>query len=159
MASLMHDVSYYYGGSSDDKGRADRVFGEQIPYFVGKLDPSAVEAAKIASMIDVAAVKLGGGVPFKTSYSWSYGFEPSQRGFATLDRGENKKIDTIARETFKQVVDQIADGRFKPSDVLKGKLAAATPAYQAQIKANMVALAKVLQAELKKGTARDIPGF
>lgn len=160
MASLMHDVAYYYGGSIADKQRADKLFGDQIPYFVGKLNPGAVEAAKATSLVDVAAVKAGGGVPFEESFSWSYGFEQSQRGFATLDGGENQKIDKISRDTFKQVVNQIANGTFKMSDVLKGKLAQASPAYQAEIKANMIKLAKELQQDLKSPAARkNIPGF
>lgn len=159
LASLMHDVAYYYGGSMDDKARADQLFGAQIPAFVQRLDPNAVAAAKVTSAVDVAAVKLGGGVPFDQSYSWSYGFKQADRGYATLDAGENAKIDELGRAAFKEVVAKIATGNFEPNAVLKGKLAQASPEYQAQVKASIVKLAKSLQRELAADGGKNLPGF
>jgi hypothetical protein len=40
MASLMHDVAYYYGGSEAQKAIADSLFGQQIPYFVEQVGSS-----------------------------------------------------------------------------------------------------------------------
>lgn len=159
MASLMHDVAYYYGGSQAEKMRADQLFGAQIPYFAGKLNPSAVPAARLTAAADVAAVTLGGGVPFLESYSWSYGLPQSDRGYTTLERGEGAKIQRISRETFKRVVDQIAGGRFKMSDVLKNKLEQTDPEYRKQVKASIVNLAKSLKQEFERDGGRSIPGF
>lgn len=159
MASLMHDVAYHYGGSIADKAAADKRFGDQIPYFVSKLNPDAVDASRVTAAADVAAVTLGGGAPFLESYSWSYGFDKlQQRGFQALAPGERTKIHSIEQQTFRQVVDQIADGKFQPSEVLKNKLAAVPPEYAEQIKTNMVKLAKALQVELRKGGS-NIPGY
>jgi hypothetical protein len=159
MASLMHDVAYYYGGTSEQKGRADRIFGDQIPYFVSRLNPAAVEQARTTAMVDVAAVAVGGGFPFKESYSWSYGLQEKDRGYITLDRGEDAEIAKVAQQTFREVVNQIADGTFKMSAVLKAKMAKASPEYQQELKANLVKLAKALQAELTGNQPVGIPGF
>lgn len=159
MASLMHDVAYYYGGWSADRERADQLFGAQIPFFAGKLDPEAVSSAKVAAMVDVAAVRVGGGVPFHESYSWSYGFAPAQRGYATLNPGQSEQVQRIARGTFREVVGQIASGQFLLSDVLAAKLAKATPEYQAEVKASIVKLCQALQKDFENGAAGEIPGF
>lgn len=158
MASLMHDVSYYYGGWQDQKTQADALFGKQIVAFAKLLGPEAGAAAKVTAAVDEAAVTLGGGVPFEQSYSWSYGFSQADRGYASLNPGEAEKIRAISQETFKSVIDQIASGKFKPSAVLKGKLAKADPEYQAQIKASLVTLAKQLQKQLKTNPS-SVPGF
>lgn len=157
MASLMHDVAYYYGGWSSDRERADELFGAQIPYFAAKLDPEAIGPAKVAAAVDVAAVRVGGGVPFKEGYSWSYGFEPSQRGYATLDPGQLKQVQQISRETFREVVGQIAAGQFHISEVLAAKLGKASPEYQEEVKANIVKLCQALQRDFERGA--DLPGF
>jgi hypothetical protein len=127
MASLMHDVAYYYGGNSTDRDSADRLFGAQIPFFVGLLDKGAVAAAERTAAVDVMAVSAGGGFPFRESYSWSYGWEKRDRGYASLNPGEAERIQGVARETFKQVVGQIASGTFQLSDVLREKLSRADP--------------------------------
>ncbi len=158
MASLMHDVAYYYGGWSSDRERADELFGAQIPYFAAKLDPEAIGPAKVAAAVDVAAVRVGGGVPFKEGYSWSYGFEPSQRGYATLDPGQLEQVQQISRETFREVVSQIAAGQFHISEVLTAKLGKASPEYQEQVKANIVKLCQALQRDFERGTG-GLPGF
>lgn len=162
MASLMHDVAYYYGGNSTDRDTADATFGRQIRYFVSKLKPGDEDAAKAAARTaaaDVAAVQLGGGFPFGSSYSWSYGFAKPDRGYASHLPDEANKIRTIAHETFAEVVGQVASGRFELSDVLKGKLAQAKPEYQQRFKESMVRLAKALQSDLRGGRAEQIPGF
>ncbi len=158
MASLMHDVAYYYGGWQDQKSAADALFGKQIVAFAGKFGAEVQNSAKTTAAIDQAAVALGGGVPFEESYSWSYGLPMDQRGYATLNPGEQEKIRAISQQTFKTVVNQIAEGKFKPSDVLKGKLAKADPAYQQEIKEALVALAKSLQKDLKTNPS-SVPGF
>lgn len=158
LASLMHDVSYYYGGWQDQKSAADSLFGKQIVAFAGVFGPETKNAARTTAAIDQAAVALGGGVPFEQSFSWSYGFAQSERGFASLNPGEQEKIRSIGQQTFKTVINQIAEGKFKPSDVLKGKLAKADPAYQQEIKDSLVTLAKALQKQLKTDPSK-VPGF
>lgn len=158
LASLMHDVAYYYGGNSTDRYNADQLFGAQIPYFVGLLDPAAVAAARRTAVVDVAAVDMGGGFPFCASYSWSYGWAKSDRGYATLNRGENEKVQAVARETFTEVVKQIASGRFQLSGALKAKLEAADPLHRDAVKAAVVRLARKLVPLLLAG-GRGVPGF
>lgn len=160
MASLMHDVGYYYGGPEAQKGLTDKLFGDQIPAFVKRLNPSAAQAAKLTAMVDVEAVKFGGGGPlFDQSYSWSYGFEQPRRGYSQLADGEPQAIRRIAQETFKDVVGQISSGTFKMSGVLEGKLAKADPQYQKAIVAAVQKLAQSLQADFEKGNDASIPGF
>lgn len=162
LASLMHDVGYYYGGNSTDRDRVDDTFGRQIQHFVGKLKPGDDDAARAAARtasIDVAAVQIGGGCPFNRSYSWSYGFAGPDRGYASHLPDEDAKIRAIARGTFTDVVKQIAARSFEPSEVLKGKLAKAPPAYQQRFLDAMVRLATAVQADLKSGKADSIPGF
>ncbi len=158
LASLMHDVSYYYGGWQDQKAGADDLFARQIVSFAGRLSPEAKQAAQLTAAVDKAAVALGGGVPFDKSYSWSYGFAQADRGYATLDPGEAEKIRGISQQTFRTVVNQLAEGKFKPSAVLKGKLAKADPVYQQQFKEELVRLAKSVQAQLKTDPT-SVPGF
>ncbi len=162
MASLMHDVAYYYGGNSTDRDTADDLFGRQIQAFVARLrpnDPEAERAAARTAAADVAAVQLGGGFPFGQSYSWSYGFAKPDRGYASHLPDEEAKIRDIARGAFADVVRQIAAGTFELSDVLKGKLAAAKPEYQERFKDAIVRLAKGLHADLRSDRAHSIPGF
>lgn len=162
LASLMHDVGYYYGGNSTDRDRVDATFGRQIQHFVGKLKPGdedVARAAKRTAAIDVAAVQVGGGCPFNQAYSWSYGFAGPDRGYASHLPDEDAKIRAIARSTFTDVVAQIARCDFEPSEVLKGKLAKAPPAYQRRFLDAVVRLAKAVQADLKAGKANTIPGF
>src|SRR5262245_22883375 len=52
LASLMHDVAYYYGGSEADKEAADRVFRQQIPYFAESRDPDLKSSATITGLVD-----------------------------------------------------------------------------------------------------------
>ncbi|MBI1947966.1 MAG: hypothetical protein HYS27_19910 [Deltaproteobacteria bacterium] len=162
LASLMHDVGYYYGGNSTDRDRVDDTFGLQIRHFVGKLKPGDEDAARAAARtaaIDVAAVQLGGGCPFNQPYSWSYAFAGHDRGYASHLPDEDAKIRAIARGTFADVVAQIAACDFEPSEVLKGKLAKAPAAYQRRFLDAMVRLAKAVQTDLKAGKANTIPGF
>lgn len=160
LASLMHDVAYYYGGDVEQKAAADALFGKQIPYFASKLshDPKVTSAAQMAAAVDVSAVTLGG-LPSAESYAWSYGLKTSQRGFAPLQPGEAQAISKVARETFESVVKQIAEGDFKLSGVLAGKLAGLDPPYREQLTASVVTLAKRLEADRQAGRAHDIPGF
>lgn len=159
MASLMHDVAYYYGGSEAQKAIADTLFGRQIPYFVGKLDPQAGSRAKVTAAIDVDAVAFGGGFPFNQSYSWSYGFPRPERGYTTLEKGEIQRITKEAQSNFVAVVDAIADGTFQLSEVLRAKLQDAGPSYADPLIAQIKALAKILQAELRGPRRHEIPGF
>lgn len=160
LASLMHDVAYYYGGDVEQKAAADALFGKQIPYFASKLshDPKVASAAQMAAAVDVSAVTLGG-LPSAESYAWSYGLKPSQRGFAPLQPGEAQAISKVARETFESVVKQIADGDFKLSGVLAGKLAGLDPVYREQLTSSVVTLAKRLEADRRAGRTHEIPGF
>ncbi|MCC7073461.1 MAG: hypothetical protein IT383_19270 [Deltaproteobacteria bacterium] len=162
MASLMHDVAYYYGGNSTDRDLADDLFGRQIRAFVARLkpnDPEAERAAARTAAADVAAVQLGGGFPFGKSYSWSYGFDHANRGYASHLPDEAAKIRAVAREAFTEVVRQIAAGDFELSDVLKEKLATAKPEYQARFQEAIVRLAKSLRVDLQGDNADSIPGF
>lgn len=162
MASLMHDVAYYYGGNSTDRDMTDDLFGRQIRAFVARLkpnDPDAERAAARTAAADVAAVQLGGGFPFTKPYSWSYGFDGPNRGYASHLPDEAAKIRAIARSSFSDVVHQLAAGTFELSDVLKDKLAAAKPEYQERFKEAIVRLAKGLRADLQSDNASSIPGF
>lgn len=158
MASLMHDVAYYYGGSEAQKSAADTLFGAQIPYFVGKLDPASAKPAELTAAIDVDAVAVGGGWPFSESFSWSYGLPPPERGFHTLAGGEATRIRQTAREVFREVVDAIAEGRFQTSDVLKEKLKQAGAEHGAHVVEHVKALAHALRDELRSPRS-TIPGF
>ena len=158
LASLMHDVAYYYGGNSTDRDNADRLFGAQIPWFVGLIDKSSVEAARTAACVDEAAVNLGGGFPFRESYSWSYGWKKNDRGYASLNPGENERVRAVARESLAEVVGAIAASKFTVSGILKEKLQRATPAHQEAVKAAVVEMAKALKPLLDGGGA-GVPGF
>lgn len=158
LASLMHDVAYYYGGNSTDRDNADRLFGAQIPWFVGLIDKGSVEAARTAACVDEAAVNVGGGFPFCESYSWSYGWKKSDRGYASLNPGENERVRNVARDSLTEVVHAIAEGRFKLSGILEEKLARANLAHQEAVKAAVVQLAHALKPILDAGGA-GVPGF
>jgi hypothetical protein len=154
LASLMHDVAYYYGGSAAQKHAADALFGAQIPAFVARLAPDEVAGAKHTAAVDVAAVTLGGGFPFKEAYSWGYGFPVEQRGFVELEPGEVERIRQVARETFTVVVTQLAAHTFEVSPVLAHKLATLAPDYRAALIAQIVRLATVLISDLS-----TVPGL
>ncbi len=157
LASLMHDVAYFYGGSAAQKAEADALFGAQIPAFVAKLAPEEVTASKHTALVDVAAVTLGGGAPFKEPYSWGFGFPAAERGYVTLAPGELERIRQIARETFTQVITELAHGTFEVSEVLQHKLAAVEPAYREALTSKVVALARVVASDLKGGV--EVPGL
>lgn len=159
LASLMHDVAYYYGGSAAQKSVADTLFGQQIQYFAAKLDGRAGRASQITANVDVDAVALGGGAPFVESYSWSYGLPTAERGYATLEQGEAAKIRKVAQETFTTVVQQIADGTFQASDVLHAKLAQAGHRHAEQLVGEIQRLAKIIAQELSGAERSKVPGF
>lgn len=155
LASLMHDVAYYYGGSASDKEAADALFRKQIPFFASLLNQAAGRVAKVTALVDKLAVMIGGGPPFQESYSWGYGFEKAERGYTRLDPDEAMKIRRYAQDIFVKVVREIADQRFELSEVLQEKLAAAKPEYREKLKGAVVRLA----GELARSEFREVPGF
>ena len=44
LASLMHDVAYYYGGSRSEKQDADSRFRKQIPFFASLLNKERMQS-------------------------------------------------------------------------------------------------------------------
>jgi hypothetical protein len=158
MASLMHDVSYYYGGTRENKAAVDGLFGQQIPSFASRLSDSAGQAARVTAAVDVAVVTVAGGWPFQEKYSWSYGFELQQRGFHELKAGEVAKIERVAQETFVGVVSRVAAGRVNDFPLVRAKLANVRPEYRCRLKTCLVDLARSLQTDLATNPG-SIPGF
>lgn len=159
MASLMHDVAYYYGGSLEDKANADKVFGRQIVAFAGLLDSKAAGPAQRTAAVDVAAVTVGGGWPFREDYSWAYGFAEGNRQFTNLEPGEREKIQSVEGKTLQTVVKQIAAGQFTPSKQMQAKLDRLAPEYREQLLKSLQALAIELEKKLKGDGRKEIPGF
>ncbi|QLH51673.1 MAG: hypothetical protein HWD57_19130 [Candidatus Accumulibacter cognatus] len=155
LASLMHDVAYYYGGSRSEKKAADELFSKQIPFFASLLNQETVQEAKVTAFVDKLAVTIGGGPPFQKDYSWSFGFEKAQRGYTELDPTEAMKIRCRAQYVFVKVVRKIAVQKFELSDVLRKKLAAAGSGYREELKDAVVRLAK----ELTRLEFRGVPGL
>ncbi len=155
LASLMHDVAYYYGGSLSEKEAADRLFREQIQYFASLLNERTGQVAAVTALFDQLAVMIGGGPPFKEDYSWSYGFEKAKRGYTQLDPADAMKIRRCARDVFRDVVREIADRKFELSDVLRKKLEAAETEYRQKLTMGIVRLAE----ELTRLEFQGVPGL
>ncbi|HMW55241.1 MAG: hypothetical protein NOF05_15890 [Candidatus Accumulibacter phosphatis] len=155
LASLMHDVAYYYGGSASEKKAADERFRKQIPFFASLLNQDNGRVAKVTAFVDELAVTIGGGYPFQKDYSWSFGFEKEKRGYTELEQTEAMKIRRCAQEVFVNVVREIAAQKFELSDVLRKKLAAAGSEYRDELKDAVVRLAK----ELTRLEFRGVPGL
>ncbi|MBN8451685.1 hypothetical protein [Accumulibacter sp.] len=155
LASLMHDVAYYYGGSRSEKDDADSLFRQQIPFFASLLNKEAGPVARVTAFVDEMAVTIGGGHPFQEDYSWSYGFEKAKRGYTRIDQTEALKIRCCAQGVFRHVVREISDRKFVLSDVLRKKLAAAEPDYREKLMAAVVRLAE----ELANRDFKGVPGL
>ncbi len=159
MASMMHDVAYYYGGSSGQREKADETFGAQIEAFGKLFGPDIGKATQATALVDKVAVRVGGGFPFKEDYSWGFGKPENQRGYTTLNAAEGKQIHGIAERTFRSTVKKIADGTFEYSTVQKQKFAKPdAPAYAKALEKEMQALAKKVLAQLESSPG-SIPGL
>lgn len=155
LASLMHDVAYYYGGSLSEKKAADRLFRKQIQFFASLLNKKAGRVATVTALFDELAVMIGGGPPFQEDYSWSYGFEKTKRGYTQLDPAEAMKIRRCTQDVFRDVVREISDRKFELSDVLRKKLEAAETEYRQKLTSGIVRLAE----ELTHLEFQGVPGL
>jgi hypothetical protein len=159
MASLMHDVRYYYGGDASARRNADKIFGQQIVAFAKTFGPDVGRAAQVTAKVDQAAVGLGGGFPFNQDYSWGFGFHQKARGYVKLEPSEQTEIGKVARETFKDTVKQIAAGTFEFSAAQKDKFNhPGDPSYGKALKSELQVLAKTLLAEMDAGKTK-LPGL
>jgi hypothetical protein len=159
LASLMHDVAYYYGGNEVQKAAADALFAQQIPAFVAMLNPKLKDAAERTAAVDRLAVQKFGGEPFDKDYSWNYGLAKGLRGYRLLDEGQAAKIQQVARKELQTLVGDIKSGRLDLSPVLKKKLAQLPADYRAEIITQVRLMAQSLDAEFKKDGGKSIPGF
>lgn len=117
MASLRHDIRYYYGGTgggwslwSGDKEAADKAFRGEIIDFAGRLSDNDLKARLVAD-VDFAAVTVGGVPELNKPYSWSYGLS-GPKGYFGISDAERAQIQTFANNTFADVVHQLATGSF-----------------------------------------------
>ncbi len=121
LASLAHDVRYYYGGSRERKSDTDARFAHDLRRYARMIDASRVGFVASA---DLAAVKMFGGAPFIAGYAWSFGKKRwSERGYREAGSETLAAIDEVARVA----VDAFVHGRYAllpwqqyrlPSDVL-----------------------------------------
>jgi hypothetical protein len=159
MASLMHDVAYYYGGSGTQRAQADETFGKQIEAFGALFGPDIGKATRATALVDKVAVRAGGGFPFKEDYSWGFGNPESQRGYTKLGAAEGQKIHGIAERTFRSTVQKIADGTFEYSKVQKQKFGKPDdPAYGKALEKEMRVLAKKIMEQVDQSPG-TIPGL
>lgn len=111
MASLKHDVRYYYGGSAEMKRDADEGFAQEIQDYGDVLGVKGA-IARIVADVDRLAVDLGGGAPFDQPYSWGYGLLKGERRYVVLATGEQPRIEALAKAESNTVIQQLATGTF-----------------------------------------------
>lgn len=161
-ASFMHDIAYYYGGSEAQKDNADDLFEKQILYVVGLLDPKQTTRARVTAAFDKAAVKLGGGWPFREDYSWGFGIkDPADREYLTLAPGQEAKITKFKREKLEEVLRLLSEGKFKATpkqlQILESTV---SPERAQELRALLKEAAGILVKQLQdKGTRKQVPGY
>jgi len=102
LASLGHDIRYFYAGSQSMRQEADLLFKEEINEFAALLHSGGAKADLVSSA-DWLAVNLFGGWPFKMPYSWGYGLPEDQRGYTSPTHRTQLEIAdfvTAARKLF-----------------------------------------------------------
>ena len=101
LASLGHDIRYYYGGTRDMKDEADRAFEREIIVYAGIL--GGPEWAERAAGVDRFAVGLFG-IPSAAGFAWSYGMPPLKRGFTPPSPTQRRTIDQVVQTLYLRVV-------------------------------------------------------
>ncbi len=82
MCCFEHDLSYWQGGTEQNRAQADSVFKQCILKKTG--------SKKLAELM-YQGVRLGGSPWFPTWYRWGYGWK-YRRGYKALTEAEKKEV-------------------------------------------------------------------
>lgn len=98
---IRHDLSYWKGGSYDERLQADRALARCV---------AGVGEPAIAKLM-LAGVRVGGSPFIPTPYRWGYGW-PYLRGYRALSQGEERlvkeKLDILA-VMLKSLMDELEE--------------------------------------------------